>query len=106
MPLLQREWGDTVKDTTHEAEDMADVLHEAKIMGAKHNNVSSVHSYKTKLKIEARKKEEERKKKHMQTIHNTVSKNLLNDHIAVGGYSVKLAKERVSNDYGSHEHSK
>lgn len=96
MPVLQREWGDTEAANSTEIEDVTDVLHESQILNAKHNDVSAAHSYKTKLKIEAQKKEDERKKKHMQTIHNTVSKNILSSHVAVAGYSVKLANERVS----------
>lgn len=103
MPVLQREWGDDVKETAQETSVMTGVVHEAEVLNAKHNDVSATQNYKTKLKIEARKKEEERKKKHMQTIHNTVSKKYNKRPMAVASYSVKLANERL---LGHSENSK
>lgn len=98
MPSLQREWGDTVENAKHEAEheqeDFAINLHGAATIDSKSEAIAN-HNFKNKLKIEAKKREEERKKAHMQTIHNTVSKNLIGNHIANASHSVKLAQQRI-----------
>lgn len=106
MPTLQREWGDDIEDAKpeaeHELEDFAINLHGGVTIDSKSEAVAT-HNFKNKLKIEAKKREEERKKAHMQTIHNTVSKNLIGDYIANASHSVKLAQQRIG---AADEHGK
>jgi hypothetical protein len=106
MPVMQREWGDTIEDAEreaeHEAEDFAITTQSAQAIDSK-NDINATTSFKNKLRLEAKKREEERKKAHMQTIHNTVSKNLIGNRIPNASYSVKLAEQRV---YGAGEHGK
>ncbi len=104
MPVLERQMGDTLEESTQdEVGAEAIILHEVELLHESRNDVSASQNYKTKLKIEQKKKEEERKKMHMQTIHNTVSKNILTDRIANASHSVKLVKERMA---GGSEHLK
>lgn len=70
MPTIQRELGDTFQTFEPADEGFVNVVEEAAIVQAAHNDVAAAKNLKTKLKIETKKNQADSCKNYNAVIHN------------------------------------
>ena len=95
MPVMERELGDNIRKPEAVDESIVTSEEEYEIMYSAHSDVSAAKTYKLKIKIEDRKKQEEAKKDYTAVIHNIVSKNILNATGKQSNYPTKTAEAKV-----------
>jgi len=96
MPVMERNLNELKDHAEPAADGFVTQEEEYEILNAAHSDVSAAKTYKIKIKIEEKKKQEEIRKNYTNVIHNTVSKNIINAHASSGNFATKLAESKAS----------
>lgn len=96
MPVMERELGDNAHKPDAVDESLVTQEEEFEVLQAAHSDVSAAKTYKLKIKIEDRKKQEETKKDYTTVIHNIVSKNILNAAARPNNFATKVTEAKAN----------
>jgi len=95
MPIIERNIDELQKQAAVVQRFTMTDVEEAAVLGNAQYETEAGKNLKTKLKLEAMKKEQDRRKQYGETIHNTVSRNIINSHKAIASYTVKVSETKL-----------